>query len=436
VTRIGNSAFIASSEIQKITDVLFPDSMRIIGSRAFESCQGLTRIDLPANVVTVSQYAFQTCRNLETVTLPDGLATIESSAFNGCAALRTINIPAGIEKIQSNTFWGCESLAAIELPDGLTEIGGFAFTECVALTEITVPENVTSIGSSVFWKCAKLVKVIMENSTPPDMGNGVFSDASARLSLFVPTKEAVSAYKNKRYENPNSYMSNIETYPIGYLQGDYVIDENQALLQHVGAEPIITIPETILTIKANAFKGYSTLKELTIANGVTVAENNALSGCVGIEKITLSPSALPSNLVYLFATSGNPSLPTSLKTIVITGGGVIKDSMFSNYHGNSSVVSIVFAEDSTITSIGADAFYKFEGLEEIVIPLGVTTIDENAFSGCSRLTIYAMAGSKPVGWDESFAAGRSVYYYSAEEPATEGNYWRYVDGAPVKWNAE
>ncbi|MDR1093554.1 MAG: InlB B-repeat-containing protein, partial [Clostridiales bacterium] len=36
VTRIGNSAFIASSEIQKITDVLFPDSMRIIGSRAFE----------------------------------------------------------------------------------------------------------------------------------------------------------------------------------------------------------------------------------------------------------------------------------------------------------------------------------------------------------------------------------------------------------------
>ena len=46
-----------------------------------------------------------------------------------------------------------------------------------------------------------------------------------------------------------------------------------------------------------------------------------------------------------------------------------------------------------MTLIGSQSFHSCRGLEEIIIPRGVTSIGKDAFGWDEKLTIYAPAGS-------------------------------------------
>lgn len=84
-------------------------------------------------------------------------------------------------------------------------------------------------------------------------------------------------------------------------------------------------------------------------------------------------------------------------------------------------------------------------LKSVVIPDGVTSMGRGMFSGCSGLTIYCEAKSKPSGWDVDWNPSECpVYWYSEEEPALneegtayEGNFWKYNENGEVMiWKKE
>lgn len=60
--------------------------------------------------------------------------------------------------------------------------------------------------------------------------------------------------------------------------------------------------------------------------------------------------------------------------------------------------TVIFGENSQLTTIGPYAFYSCDSLTSIIIPDSVTTIGDYAFYDCSSLTIYCEATSKPSGW--------------------------------------
>ena len=72
----------------------------------------------------------------------------------------------------------------------------------------------------------------------------------------------------------------------------------------------------------------------------------------------------------------------------------------------------------------------------IVVPSTVTSISSYAFSTTLRALYYKgdeeswanISKTEPTGINENY-----VYYYSEDEPTTNGNYWHYVDGEIVKW---
>ncbi|MBQ3110729.1 MAG: leucine-rich repeat protein [Clostridia bacterium] len=67
IKSIGCSAF----ENEEIEEVILPESLEIIGDRAFLNCKNIKEIKLPENLIGIGKRAFEGCESLVKVNLPD-----------------------------------------------------------------------------------------------------------------------------------------------------------------------------------------------------------------------------------------------------------------------------------------------------------------------------------------------------------------------------
>ncbi len=165
------------------------------------------------------------------------------------------------------------------------------------------------------------------------------------------------------------------------------------------------IPNGTTTIGYEQFKNWDFLTSITIPDSVTSIGYGAFHGCSSLESITIPFVGGSTNETnyrryffgYIFGTSyyeGGVAtntqgvggveryyIPSSLKTVVITGGSSINSFAFLGCTGLTSVTI-----GSSVTSIHSYAFYGCSSLISITIPDIVTDIGDYAFYDCSRLT--------------------------------------------------
>ena len=139
ITTIGEGAF---QEGNLLTEIMFPDTVRKIGRRAFAGCKWLSEVKGAIGVECVGEMAFWGCGALRIVELSDMLRKIGARAFENCTSLEEIQIPEGVEEIPERVFYRCHSLKRIDLPSTLKKIGKEAFAFCRELSEIEMPEGV------------------------------------------------------------------------------------------------------------------------------------------------------------------------------------------------------------------------------------------------------------------------------------------------------
>lgn len=130
-----------------------------IGNKAFEGCNGLTRIKLPDTITKIGYSAFANCSGLTSITIPDSVTEIGDYAFYYCSGLTSITIPDSVTEIGYWVFAYCRGLTSITIPDSVTAIRGRAFTNCSDLTSITIPNSVTEIGLYAFEDCSGLTEI-------------------------------------------------------------------------------------------------------------------------------------------------------------------------------------------------------------------------------------------------------------------------------------
>ena len=119
VTEIGAEAFWAY-EFRSLESITIPDSVKVIGEYAFNSCSSLTSITIPNGVTTIPRYAFQYCSCLTSITIPNSVTKIGDSAFSYCYGLTTIIIPNSVTIIGNSTFQGSENFSSIQF-SGITD---------------------------------------------------------------------------------------------------------------------------------------------------------------------------------------------------------------------------------------------------------------------------------------------------------------------------
>lgn len=96
----------ACHSVYGLTAIHFPDSLRVIGDRAFLDCEYLQEAVLPEGLLEIRSMAFSSCFRLKKVTIPASVQTILAGAFQDCEHLETIIFlgkrPAAVNAIFSD----------------------------------------------------------------------------------------------------------------------------------------------------------------------------------------------------------------------------------------------------------------------------------------------------------------------------------------------
>ena len=146
-TRITRSVFRGND---KIKEVVIPDFVTTIDSKAFENCVSLEKITLPTSLAELEDNTFDGCISLKSVIVPEGVMTIGNYCFNNCVALSDVVLNSSINVIKSGTFYGCKGLSHIVLKEGVKKLCTNAFAGCDELSYIVFPESLTEISSGAF----------------------------------------------------------------------------------------------------------------------------------------------------------------------------------------------------------------------------------------------------------------------------------------------
>ncbi|HAH88801.1 MAG TPA: hypothetical protein DCL93_01620 [Faecalibacterium sp.] len=299
MTKIGNHAFMEAP----IKEVDIPDSVKVIGTRAFLNCNKLEEVFIPNGVTEIGESSFSGCHNIKNVTGMENIAKIGSGAFEYCSGLTSIEIPDSVMEIEreafasctilmdatlphneayttiaSKLFSECENLKTINIPDNVTEIEGNAFEGCSELASVSGMKNVKVIGTHSFWMCKKLVEIHLTD-TIEKIGVGAFAGCAQISQVKLP--------QNTEYTKVND-----ETFWGCENLTDVDIPNNVTRIGESAfarCEKIKTLllPLNMTTIGARAFSGCTMLETIEIPRGVTGIGGSAFSECSKLKEVVL-----------------------------------------------------------------------------------------------------------------------------------------------------
>ena len=473
VKSIGRSAFFYC---QKLTNVKLPESLTSIGNRAFEDCTGLAEVEIPKNVTKLG--------NLEEIINTGSGIEVLACAFSGCSSLTNIkispenkiyasvdgcvytkdkkrlllcpqgksvvNIPEGVTSIESHAFYNCMKLTEVTISESVESIQNSAFNYC-GLKEVTIPGNVKSIGDFAFYSCSGLTKVTMLEGVT-DIGSVAFSGCSNLEEVAIP--ESVTHFGSDAFMGTKWLAKQREESPRGLVIVSHILLDGQTF-----SEEVLVIPNDVTLIADSAFKNSKSLKEVTIPGSVKSIGQSAFESCVNLTKVTMQEGVESiGRYAFMFCTGlVNDNDIIFPKSIISIGASAFhgtrwldkkwaeKKLIIINHvlmDGRSVDGEVVIPDG--VTTISDFAFSSNDTGEEgsltgVTIPRSVTSIGEYTFEGCKYLKKVTILGSETKLGREVFLGCSDVTIYGgagtyAEEYAKE--YDIHFEAIPVIQEAQ
>jgi len=358
-------------------------SVESIGEFAFAGSD-LKALSIPNKITSIGYSAFIFCDDLKKLEIPNSVTQIGPFAFGQCSSLEELIIPNSVTSVGTGAFNNCSALSTVTVGNGVTAISDQMFQLCTSLTSISLPANLTVIGDDAFASCHKLNTVVI----PPNVthiGKSAFSGCNNFTSISIPASVASigEGAFNFCYKIETVYIANLEAWLTGKYPALHNTCQNYHILDDSKQEATkLIVPEGITSIRDYAFSYFENIESIVISDRVTDIGVSAFQWC------------------------------SRLKTLTF---------------GNS------------VNTIGCDAFYACKELTSIILPGSVKTINDFAFMSCENLTHVFYDGNADdwsniyIGdWNDPLDSA-TIFYFSANTPIEDGNFWHYVDGVPTPW---
>lgn len=369
------------------TEISIPYTVTYIGAQAFYMSE-LVTINFTAapegeeeKPLQVGEKAFQSCTDLETITLPARLSEFTIDIFTSCSALKYVNVTGTGGQYSSNDGILCTADGATivycpvgregvyTIPEGVLNVAPSAFKGCKNLTGIVIPGYVQNIGKEAFKDCKGLRTITFEgqaDDSPLTIGEGAFYNCTDTSAETGPTE--------------------------------------------------ITLPANLVSLEKNAFGSNKYLTKVTMntAEGVSLAMNafgtTAASSVFYVTDLYLGENVDAFDIAGVFGdklanvvvAEGNNLLATDKDGVLFNG-----DYTEILYYPTARQGEYVIPD--TVKEIGARVFKGKLGLTSITIPKTMTYIGEEAFSGCTKITVLNFA----EGGTAELKIGTKAFYNTA-----------------------
>ena len=415
VIRIGDNAFAFTT----VSEIEIADSVESIGNGAFLWDCWLKEIAIPASVTNmhysevdggITYYnPFNGAFNLERMVIQGAgspyqivqggilLGPVANQSgewmvincpdnLGSGTAVVTSDFPNNTTKIGTNSFNGCRDLTAIELPDTITSIDSWAFSKCYSLKSFDVPENVTVIPDHAFTGCAALKTIDLNNVKT--IGEYAFDQVQASegdnesYKVGLTSIDLTNVERIEKYAFYNAQLTSVDLPDDITLDNYAFVDCEDLKVIHFWGD--FTVEAAEPSGSEDPFVRCDAIETVTFANNSTVdISSNIFQDCTEIKKIDLSNVKLVDN------------------------------------------------------AIGNSAFSGCTGLEEVLLPEGVTRIEWRAFydTSLSSITLPSTVGYIAQGAFGNETEGKiiSTINASAIEAITTGDVsdHPFVDGEKV-----
>ncbi|MCI6034748.1 MAG: leucine-rich repeat protein, partial [Firmicutes bacterium] len=465
-TKIEYSPF-AGGVLRKVT---FADGVTKSLQGMFMGTTSLEEVVLPKSLKTIDQNTFKDCSSLKKLSVGksgeknvlDTVETINAGAFNGCSSLETLTLK-NVAKIDSSdtnrTFGGCMSLKKLSVTGVTTTdntgkttlsttIGTSAFKDNKALKEINL-DTIKTVSQEAFRGCG-----VADDGTDPATLTLNNVNAIGALAFYgcgfkavqIPRQlTSVATGKIDGVEYGPFAGGKLETVSFGTLIN--TIPDNLCMnttsLQKIELQ---SVKATLKTIGKNAFKGCTSVEEVTIPKGISTVSNSAFEGCSGLTDVTIAAKTINAKafaectnlkavkmeegvttiqgMAFANTQISAVTIPSTLTTAGTTKEGNIEKgpfagTMIATVHGQTgdsteaqegatilpetteipdnlflgctSIIDVQIPE--TVTEIGQKAFKDARSVENVTFTVntetgkvkGVEKIGISAFDGCSSL---------------------------------------------------
>ena len=189
-TAIAAAAF---ANARELTDVVVPNSIKVIARRTFDECVSLRKVVLSDGLKEIGDRAFFNCCKLAELTIPSSVTEIGICAF--CStALESVDLPQNLTVISHGLFEN-SPLKEINIPETVTYIGFEAFAD-TGLKSVYIPASVEKIEDDAFGGRYLLEKITVspENKNYASDGSGALFTKNMRTLIMLPDGTKITEY--------------------------------------------------------------------------------------------------------------------------------------------------------------------------------------------------------------------------------------------------
>lgn len=387
VKYIGEEAFAQTD----ITSLSFetPSKCKTICKNAFSECNSLKDIFIPNSVTKLGGVQGETSNSLEPFTVFEGdnienitfednsqltylpydvfvayrLKTID---FGKNSLLEIINCTFDVSEkadlsgctnlyqLRAGTFYGC-SFTSIDLSNTkITALPAGCFQNCKNLSEVTLSDTTHYIEEYAFKDCGKLKNIDLSNVGY--LGYAVFQGTGVPYYCYTLQSTSVKTDDIFKYYE---YGEGVVIF--GVVKEKNHVKNDVVIPAEINGKPVIGISDA-------AFYEYE-MTSVSIPDTVEYIDSRAFQNC-RLEEV---PN-LPQSLTFIgdtafsgnFENGGDLVIPDNVTTI---SGGAFK---------NCRLDSVTFG--NSVKSIGANAFFGNQNIENISLPDSVQSVGKNAFA--------------------------------------------------------